>query len=436
MFTKLRNRFLFLNMSITFLVIIVAFIIIYLITSHNISSDIEEKLREGVATEMTVYGDDLFNNGENDGTFSISQALSISGYSSFVLIVDDQGEVIEVQSSVELPKEIYIKAGETAWKTKDKKSIVFNDKQWQYEITPLSVNVMQDNGEQFTLTDHLFQIIFLDVTETNQGLRDLFIILLTVGLIMLVVLFFISMYFANSAVQPIAKAWENQKQFVADASHELKTPLSIIQANYDVLMNNRNETINNQIRWLHYMKVATDRMAKMITSLLELAQLDQVNPHLEMKLIHLSSMIEEMVFSMEATAKEKNIKVTYRIEPQIMVKSNPDKIKQLIMILLDNAYKYTNENGKINIKLEKDKKKIFFQVKNTGKGISKNDLPKIFNRFYRGDSSRQLDKNSFGLGLSIAKSITNELGGDIYASSEENNWTTFTIILLRNKVHV
>src|SRR5699024_11825 len=105
MFTNLRNKFLFLNLSITSLVIIVAFIIIYLIIYHNISSDIEEKLSEGVATEMTVYGDDLFNNEENDGTLSISQALSMSGSSSFVLIVDNQGEVVEVQSSVELPKE-------------------------------------------------------------------------------------------------------------------------------------------------------------------------------------------------------------------------------------------------------------------------------------------------------------------------------------------
>src|SRR5690625_2980914 len=256
MFTNLRNKFLLLNMSIISLVIIVAFIIIYLIIYHNISSDIEEKLSEGVATEMTVYGDDLFNNEGNDGTFSISQALSMSGSSSFVLIVDNQGEVVEVQSSVELPKEKYMKAAEIAWKTNENNNMAFNDRQWKYDITPLSVNMIQGNGELHTLTDHLYQIVFLDVTETNQTLRSLLITLLIVGFMMLVVIFFISLYFANSAVRPIAKAWENQKQFVADASHELKTPLSIIQANYDVLMDNRNETIHDQMKWLNYMKVA------------------------------------------------------------------------------------------------------------------------------------------------------------------------------------
>jgi len=431
MFTKLRNKFLFLNMSITSLVIIVAFVIIYWIIYHNISSDIEEKLNEGAATEMTVYGDDLFNNGGKDAAFSLGQALSTSGFSSFVLIVDDQGEVVEIDSSMELPEEKYMKIAETAWEMKDKNSVTFNDKQWEYEITPLSVNMIQDNGEQFVITDHLYQMTFLDVTEANRTLRSLSITLLVVGFIMLVIIFFISMYFANSAVKPIAKAWENQKQFVADASHELKTPLSIIQANYDVLMDNREETINNQMKWLGYMKIATDRMTKMITNLLELAKLDQVNSHLEMKVIHISSMIEEMVFSMEAATKEKKIHITYSIEPQIMVKSNSDKIKQLVMILLDNAHKYTNEKGKIDITLERDKRTIIFRVRNTGKGIAEEDLPKVFNRFYRGDRSRHIEKNSFGLGLSIAKSIANELGGEIHASSDENNWTTFTVMLPR-----
>lgn len=431
MFTKLRNKFLFLNMSITSLVIIVAFVIIYWIIYHNISSDIEEKLNEGAATEMTVYGDDLFNNGGKDVAFSLSQALSTSGFSSFVLIVDDQGEVVEIHSSMELPEEKYMKIAETVWKMKGEYRINFNGKQWQYEISPLSMNVIQDNGEQFMIADHLYQMTFLDVTDAKQTLRSLLITLLVVGLIMLVIIFFISMYFANSAVQPIAKAWENQKQFVADASHELKTPLSIIQANYDVLMDNRDETINNQMKWLSYMKMATDRMAKMITNLLDLAKLDQVNPHSEMKLIHISGLIEEMVFSMEAAAKEKEIHISYSIEPEIMVKSNSDKIKQLVMILLDNAHKYTNDKGKIDITLEKDKKMIVFRVRNTGKGIAEENLSKIFNRFYRGDRSRHIEKNSFGLGLSIAKSIANELGGEIHVSSEENNLTTFTVMLPR-----
>jgi len=431
MFSRLRNKFLFLNMSITSLVIIVAFVIIYWVIYYHIYSDIEEKLNEGATTEMTVYGDDLFGNGEEDAPFSLSQTRSTSGFTSFVLIVDDQGKVVEIDSSVELPKEKLMKVAETVWKERKKSSVTFNDKQWQYEISPLSVNVIQDNGESFMITDHLYQMTFLDVTEANQTLRSLLITLLVVGLIMLVIIFFISMYFANSAVQPIAKAWENQKQFVADASHELKTPLSIIQANYDVLMDNRDETINHQMKWLGYMKMATDRMTKMITNLLELAQLDQPTTRLEMKEIHMSSMIEEMVLTMEAAAKEKEIHITHSIEPEIMLNSNPDKIKQLVMILLENAHKYTNEKGKIDITLEKDKKTIIFRVRNTGKGITAEDLPKIFNRFYRGDRSRHIEKNSFGLGLSIAKSITSELGGEIQASSEENNWTKFTVMLSR-----
>src|SRR5699024_9399309 len=230
-------------------------------------------------------------------------------------------------------------------------------------------------------------------------------------LIMLVIILFIRMYFAKIELKPIAKDWKNQKQVVADASHELKTPLSIIQAKYDVLIDNRDETINNQLKWLGYMKMATDRMTKMITNLLELAQLDQPTTRLEVKEIHLSNLIEDMFFTMEAATKEKEIHITHSIEPEIMLNSNYDKIKQLVMVVLDNAHQYTNEKGKIDITLEKDKKMIVFRVRNTGKGIAEEDLSKIFNRFYRGDRSRHLEKNSFGLGLSIAKSIANELGG-------------------------
>src|SRR5699024_6304566 len=318
---------------------------------------------------------------------------------------NDQGEVVEIDSSMELPEEKYIKIAETAWKMKEKSNITFNDKQWKFEITPLSVNVIQDNGEQFVVTDRLYQMTFLDVTEANQTLRSLLVTLFVVGFILLVIIFFISMYFANSAVQPIAKAWENQKQFIADASHELKTPLSIIQANYDVLMDNRDETINHQMKWLGYMKMATDRMTKMITNLLELAQLDQPTTRLEMKVIHLSNMIEDMVFTMEAATKEKEIHITHSIEPEIMLNSNSDNIKQLVMILLDTAHKYTNEQRKIDITLEKDKKMIVLRVRNIGKVRAKQVLSKVFNRFYLGGRSRHVEKKSFGFGLSIAKSI-------------------------------
>src|SRR5699024_7227821 len=142
---------------------------------------------------------------------------------------------------------------------------------------------------------------------------------------------------------------------------------------------------------------------KMITNLLELAQLDQPTTRLEMKVIHLSNMIEDMVFTMEAATKEKEIHITHSIEPEIMLNSNSDKIKQLVMILLDNAHKYTNEKGKIDITLEKDKRTIIFRVRNTGKGITVEDLPRIFNQFYRADSSRHIEKNSYGFGLSISK---------------------------------
>ncbi|NLM75002.1 MAG: ATP-binding protein [Clostridiaceae bacterium] len=126
---------------------------------------------------------------------------------------------------------------------------------------------------------------------------------------------------------------------------------------------------------------------------------------------------------------EKDIRLISSIERDIIIKSDPERIKQLIMILFDNAVKYTDKNGQIEIFLTKSKRLVEFSIKNTGKGIAKQDLPRIFDRFYRADPSRTHQTGSYGLGLSIAKAIIERLGGEIRATSVENEYTTFTFTL-------
>jgi two-component system, OmpR family, sensor histidine kinase CiaH len=252
---------------------------------------------------------------------------------------------------------------------------------------------------------------------------------LFVGSIMLVVIFMVSLYFANRAIKPIIETWEQQKQFVADASHELKTPLSIITANYDALLANKEETIDSQIKWLGYIKTGTDRMTKLISDLLSLARMDDVNLDIVKTVFNLSNEVHNMVSSMVAVAIEKDIALSQSIEPSVMVEGDPDRIKEVIAILFDNAVKYTPTNGNINMALTKSKRQATFSIQNTGGGISEQDIPHVFDRFYRADSSRTHDNGGFGLGLSIAKSFVIASGGNIYVSSVENGWTTFTFTL-------
>ncbi|MBB6214513.1 signal transduction histidine kinase [Anaerosolibacter carboniphilus] len=430
MFIKLRNKFLILNMAITSMVMIAAFAIIYFITYSNIHSEIQKKLNAGSEMQIAIEGTDLPDDAEKGGSMVTSQNFSLDGPLSFNIEVDTDGKILKINSFIDMPNEAYYKAAETAWSNrKNNTTITLEGKQWKYTINQMRKHVIQGNGQQYTVVENKYQIMFLDVTESNKTLFELLTTLLFVGLIMIFVIFIISLYFANRAIRPIAETWEKQKQFVADASHELKTPLSIINANYDALLANQEETIKSQLKWLGYIRIGTDRMTKLINDLLSLAKIEDINLEAQKTPFNMSSAIHDVMLSMEAVVLEKGIGLSHSIEPDIIVKGDPERVKQVVTILFDNAIKYSNENGQIDISLKKSKRQVVFSIKNSGKGIAKQDLAKVFDRFYRADPSRTHENGSYGLGLSIAKTIIDRLGGEIGATSVENEWTTFTFTL-------
>ncbi|RXS91865.1 GHKL domain-containing protein [Geobacillus sp. PK12] len=163
--------------------------------------------------------------------------------------------------------------------------------------------------------------------------------------------------------------------------------------------------------------------------LLSLAQMEDISFEIKKIPFNISNAIHDVILSMEAAVTDKHIQLTCSIEPDVMIKSDPERIKQVIAILFENAIKYTNENGKIDLSLMKSKRHIVFSIKNTGKGIGKQDLPRIFDRFYRADPSRTQETDGYGLGLSIAKAIIERLGGEIRAESVENEYAAFTLTL-------
>ncbi|PHO08201.1 two-component sensor histidine kinase [Thermoanaerobacterium thermosaccharolyticum] len=430
MFKKLRNKFLILNMSMTSSVMMIAFAVIYIISYNNINSEIAKKLSPQAGMQTVIERRELPDDTENSKSKVHNRRFSLDDPYSFFIQVDGNGKILEIDSPFHMNEESYKKAADIAWSNKKSSSIVtLEGKQWKYVTTQMKKQVIQGNGQSYTIAENKYQIMFLDVTMYKKTLYQLLITLLSVGIIMLFIIFLISLYFANRAIKPIVEAWERQKQFVADASHELKTPISIINANYDVLLANREETIDSQLKWLDYIKIGTDRMTKLINDLLSLAKMEDLRFEMQKVPFNMSDAVNDVILSMEAVAAEKDIKLIRSIEPDIIVKSDSERIKQVITILFDNAVKYTDKKGQIEISLTKSKRHVTFSIKNSGKGIAKQDLPKIFDRFYRADSSRTHDTGSYGLGLSIAKTIIERLGGEIYAESVENEYTTFTFTL-------
>ncbi|MED1783260.1 ATP-binding protein [Brevibacillus fortis] len=437
MFKQLRKKFLILNMSIISALMITAFFIIYLITYNNIQSENVNKLNS-----LSV------NSPKMEATISVETALPLNYSMSFHIQVDAHGALQKVTSFIDMADETYKQAANLAWQEKKNNSVINLDgKDWMYRISesPVMVRIdengkmqySRDDGQTWTVDDpssidqknNLYQIVFLDVTDDSKTLTGLLITFVSVGFIMLFVIYFISVYFANRAIKPISISWDKQKQFIADASHELKTPLAIISANYDALMTNEDDTIRSQKKWLGYIQNETTRMTKLVNELLYLAKNDEAEVKLQYSSFNLSQAVKNVILSMEAVAFEKGVKIIQHIEPDLTIKSDRDKINQVITILVDNAFKYTEQNSYIEISLKKVKKRILFSIKNSCKGLSKQDLPKLFDRFYRTDTARTYENGNHGLGLSIAKTIMERLGGEIYAESDESESITFIFIL-------
>ncbi len=428
MFSKMRNKFLLLNMSITSTVMIIAFVVIYFITYSNIHSEIQNKLISRSDFTPIMGATQLPNDARM--RVAVGQSFTIDDALFFSIEVNPKGEILGVNSIIEMPEEVYIKAVELVWsKGNNNSTVTLEGRQWQYLINPFGTVSILRGGQQLAISDAGYKITFLDITNYKSTLFQLLTTLVSVGLLMLVAIFIISLYFANRAIKPIAETWEKQKQFIADASHELKTPLSIINANYDALLENQEETIKSQLKWFGYIRIGTDRMTKLINDLLSLAKIEDKNFEAQKLPFNISNAVNEVMLSMEAIAREKGIKLCPLIETDIIVKSDSERVKQAVTILFDNAIKYSDENGQIDISLKATKRQVIYSIKNTGKGIAKEDLPRVFDRFYRGDPSRVHEGGGYGLGLSIAKTIMDRLGGTIQVTSVENEYTTFTFML-------
>ncbi len=262
-------------------------------------------------------------------------------------------------------------------------------------------------------------IIIIDNSETNNRLKMSLLVSICYLFIIEIISYIIANTLSKWIIKPVIETFEKQKEFIADASHELKTPLAVIMASADTL-----EKDNNK-KWIHNIQNESERMNKLITNLLDLSKVENNNFKEE---VNLSKLVEKSTLILESLMYEKNISLEDNIEENIMFNCNQDEMKELMSILLDNAIKHSDKNGKIIVNLYKEKNNLFLEVKNKGEKIPEGEEEKIFERFYRVDKSRNRNENRYGLGLAIAKSIVEKHDGVISASSK-NNYTTFKIVL-------
>lgn len=247
---------------------------------------------------------------------------------------------------------------------------------------------------------------------------------LTLGII---VYFLFSLFLARIALRPVEDSWKKQKQFVADASHELKTPLSVILANTDILASHKEETVESQMKWVENTRAEAVRMAELVNQLLFLAKNDD-GLKVQMQDVNFSNCVEGIVLGYDAVFYEKKHKFSYEVTPDVWVVGNEGQLKQLVTILLDNANKYSKGEGNITLRLQNNGKHCTLTVANDSEQLSEEQLSHLFDRFYTVDNSRNKNNGGNGLGLNIAQVICQTHNGSIRVSCE-NGRTAFEVAL-------
>jgi signal transduction histidine kinase len=269
-----------------------------------------------------------------------------------------------------------------------------------------------------------YLLVFMDCRTEIQNEVGLLLISCIVAFVTLLLMFILTSVLSKKAIKPIIENAEKQKQFITDAGHEIKTPLAIISANADVL-----ELTGGENEWINSIRNQTARLDKLVRNLLTLAKTDEDNIKLVFAEFDYSETVQKMAAPFEAMAVAANKSFRMEIQPDIQLLGDKSSIEQLVSTLVDNAVKYSNEQGMIKITLSSGKKGTRLEVFNTAEGIDTKNLDRMFDRFYRADSSRSRDTGGYGIGLSIAKSIVEAHHGRISAKSEDGKSISFTVMI-------
>lgn len=268
-----------------------------------------------------------------------------------------------------------------------------------------------------------------NIDDSLRQLRNLgWLLVITTGLGLLFSTL-AGLFLAGRALVPINRAWERQQKFVSDASHELRTPLAVIQAQAELMLRHPDNTIEQEASGVGSIYEEARRMSKLVESLLTLARADSNQAELNIQTVSLTAMFASVNDIFTLLSSQNDLRLKLSVEDGVEVQGDEDRLRQLILILFDNAVKYTPAGGEIHITCSQHGNGTEIEVRDTGPGIPQNDLPFIFERFYRGDKARSRATGGAGLGLSIAQWIVQAHHGKITAQSEVGKGTTFRVSL-------
>lgn len=267
-------------------------------------------------------------------------------------------------------------------------------------------------------------LIFLDCEQKLLFFQNSLVTNILASMAGLFAVWVLLIILAKGIVRPISESYEKQKQFITDAGHELKTPLTIISADTDVL-----EMQHGSNEWLTDIRIQTERLSRLTHNLIFLAKMEEEHKAVHIQAFSISDMAEKSVQAFQTLAKAQQKDFFSQIQPGLMLHGDPSQIERLFSVLLDNALKYSEPGGRISVDLQTHRHSIRLDVFNTTDFIDKEQLSRLFDRFYRMDPSRSSETGGQGIGLSIAKAVVLAHGGEITATSQDNRSLTITVLL-------
>ncbi|WP_033368619.1 sensor histidine kinase [Propionispira raffinosivorans] len=390
-----------------------------------------EQEREVLDTTEDVLNEEIILLQRHGSLADDSEDYKASNGRLYFYAFDNHGKLINYSRAVPILEPLILEAIQK-WNVPDDQIMEFTNThnfKYEYKVLMAAKPIIID-GENRGMV-----YVGKDVASVYNGLRKATLILGLLSLLAFIVANFAGHIMAGKAIIPLKEAYERQRQFAADASHELRTPLSVVMASVDVLGNDASIVSPFLRQVIADMRDEVKKMTKLVGDLLLVARSENQTFKLVTEKFDLIEAIHEVVRKMQPLADEKHINLFFVKQESIFIRADIQRIKQLLIILIDNALKYTPSNGVVTVKVdgEFEKNKIRIMVRDTGIGISLPDQHKVFDRFYRVDRARSRDSGGNGLGLAIARDIVNLHDGELYIESKIGEGAAFIIELKKSK---
>ena len=396
MIKKLKRRFILTSMAVVTLVLLLVSAVLFLGARRVVYSDADQMLKRSLMISLGEKG-----NGEGRGG-RFERAV--------VLTVDSETGEVENRSSGTLQNFSEEEQQELAQEAA---------RGGKLKNRGVRASVEKRNGKTY--------VAVVDTAVEDRLLTAAIKALVLFATGTWVALLLLVWLLSGWAVRPMAKAWDMQRQFVADASHDLKTPLTVILSNSELLKQQSEAADTPEVDRI---EAAGRRMKDLVQKMLTLARMEDDPNRGAWESMDLSDMVMEGALAFEATAFEKGLTIDENVESGLVVKGNRAQVQSVLECLLDNACKYADPGSSVTVSLEKAGKRAKLTVHNTGSYIPPADLPHVFERFYRADKSRTASDSS-GLGLAIVQSVVESMGGTVSVESSESAGTAFTVFLPR-----